>query len=161
VRQLVWLLKYRGIREIADVFAGWLYEILLEELTETALYREAGGKILLVPVPLSKKRKQKRGYNQAEEIAQKLQALDPKLFRLETENLIKVKDTLPQVKMTDRKKRLANLAGAFRVTNRRIFRGRTIILIDDVSTTGTTLGEAAHAIAIARPRKIIKVAVAS
>jgi len=161
VQKLVWLLKYRGIKEVADIFADWLYEILLEELAEVSSYREAGGKILLVPVPLSKKRERSRGYNQAEEIAKKLQELDPKLFRLEANNLIKIKDTPAQVKVKNRTERLNNLHGVFRVQNRRTFRGRTIILIDDVSTTGTTLAETARTLERAKPRKIIRLAVAS
>jgi len=161
VQKLIWLLKYRGIKEVADIFAGWLSEILLDELTEATAYRETGGKILLVPIPLSKKRERARGYNQAEEIAKKLQELDPKLFRLEARNLIKIKDTPAQVKVKNRTERLNNLLGVFRVQNRRAFRGRTIILIDDVSTTGTTLAEASRALERAKPRKIIRVAVAS
>lgn len=160
VRQLVWLLKFRGVKEVADIFAGWIYDCLLEELAELSAYRAQGGKIIIIPVPLSKKRFRQRGYNQAEEIARRLVALDPKIFRLEINNLAKIKETPAQVSVKTRAARLANLRGAFKLKNGRAFRGRTIILLDDVSTTGTTLSEASHAFGHARPRRIIKIAVA-
>ncbi|MCX6712597.1 MAG: phosphoribosyltransferase family protein [Candidatus Vogelbacteria bacterium] len=154
------MLKFRGVKEVADIFAGWLYNSLLEELAELAQYREQGGKIIIVSVPLSKKRFHQRGYNQSEEIARRLAELEPKIFRLETGNLIKTRETPSQVSCGSRAKRLENLKGAFRVKNNRIFRGRTVLLIDDVTTTGATLAEASHAFGRARPRRIIKIAVA-
>lgn len=160
VRQLVWLLKYRGVREIADIFAGWLYEALIEDLAEIALYREKQGRILIIPIPLSKKRQRGRGYNQAEEIAKKLTEFDPKLFRLETGNLIKIKETKTQVSVKNRQDRLKNLRGVFKILNAQNLRGRTIILLDDVSTTGATMEEASKALARGKPRRIIKVTVA-
>lgn len=160
VRQLVWLLKYRGVRDIAKIFADWLYEAMLEDLAETKIYREQAGKILIIPIPLSKKRLRERGFNQAEAIAKHLAELDPRLFRLETNNLIRVKNTPTQVSVKNRTDRLNNLKGAFNVTNRKILRGRTIILLDDVATTGATLEEATKAIARGKPRRVIKVTVA-
>jgi len=160
VRQLIWLLKYRGVCEIADIFASWLYEALLEDLAEAAVYREKQGRILIVPIPLSKKRYRLRGYNQAEEIATRLVALDPRLFRLEAENLIKAKETKTQVSLKNRQERLNNLKGVFRVKDRHRLRGRTIILLDDVSTTGATLDEAAKALSRGKPRRLIKITVA-
>jgi len=160
VRQLVWLLKYRGIKEIAKIFSLWLYEALLEELAEQIAYHEKNGKILVIPIPLSAKRKRQRGFNQAEEIARELVALDPALFRLEANNLVKIKNTATQVSVNDRQKRLANLSGAFSLKNRRALAGRTIILLDDVATTGATLTEAEKILGRGRPRRIIKVVVA-
>ena len=160
VRQLVWLLKYRGVRDIAKIFADWLYEAILEDLAETAIYREQRGKIIVIPIPLSKKRLRERGFNQAEAIARNLTEMDPKLFRLETNNLIRIKNTPTQVSVKNRTDRLNNLTGAFNVINRKALRGRTIILLDDVATTGATLEEAAKALARGKPRRVIKVTVA-
>jgi len=159
IRQLIWLLKYKGIREISEIFAGWLYEAMLEDLSETKIYREQSGKILIIPIPLSKKRLRQRGFNQAEEIAKHLAEMDQKLFHLEINNLIRIKNTKTQVSVKNRTERLNNLKGTFRVINPKILRGRTIILLDDVATTGTTLNEAEKALNHGKPRKVIRVTV--
>lgn len=160
IRQLIWLLKYRGVRDIAKIFADWLYEALLDDLAETAIYREQGGKILIVPIPLSKKRRRERGFNQVEEIARYLTEIDPKLFRLETNNLVRIKNTPTQVSVKNRADRLDNLKGAFNIINKKMIRGRTIILLDDVATTGATLTEAEKALNRGKPRRVIKVTIA-
>lgn len=160
VKQLIWLLKYRGVRDIAETFSDWLYEALLEDLAETKIYREQAGKILIIPIPLTKKRLRERGFNQAEEIAKHLVIIDPKLFRLESNNLIRIKNTPTQVSVKNRTERLNNLKGVFNIVNRKNLRGRTIILLDDVATTGTTLAEAEKALNHGRPRRVIKVTVA-
>jgi ComF family protein len=160
VRQLIWLLKFRGVREIGEIFARWCYDALIEDLAEISAYREQGGKIVVLPVPLSEQRQRRRGFNQAEEIARCFVKLDPAIFRLETGNLVKLRDTPSQVSLRGRAARLTNLRGCFSIKNRRSFRGRTLILIDDVTTTGATLDEAARTLGRARPRKIIKIAAA-
>ncbi len=160
IQQLVWLLKYKKVREVAQIFARWLYEALLEELSEISLYREQAGKILIIPIPLSKKRLRERGFNQAEEIAKHLTEMDPKLFRLETKVFIKTKNTPTQVSVKNRNERLNNLKGAFNLINKKIIQGRTIILLDDVATTGATLTEAEKVLNRGKPRRIIKVTVA-
>src|SRR5680860_617150 len=157
VRQLIWLLKYRGVREIAKIFADWLYEALLEDLAEMTIYREQKGKIIIIPIPLSKKRLRERGFNQTEEIAKYLEILEPKLFRLESNNLIRIKNTPTQVSVKNRTERLNNLKGVFKINNKKSLRGRTIILLDDVATTGTTLEEATKCLKRSHPRRIIKI----
>lgn len=160
VKKLIRLLKYHGVKEVAEILADWVYDTLLEELAEVSAYREQGGKILVIPVPLSVKRKRSRGFNQAEEIAMRLVERDPQLFRLENNNLLKIKDTKTQVSVKSRSERLNNLKGAFSLKNKNALRGRTVIILDDVTTTGTTLSEVANVVARGKPRKIIKVAVA-
>lgn len=159
VRRLIWLLKFRGVTEVGDIFARWMYEMLIEELADLRTWREQAGKIYLVPVPLSAKRQRQRGFNQAEEIARRLAAIDPRTFRVEADILRKIRHTDTQVHK-DRTARLSNLKGAFGLDRGARLRGRTIILLDDVTTTGTTLTEAAAALRRARPRRIIKLAVA-
>lgn len=160
VRQLIWLLKYRGATKIAQIFSNWLYEEMLEELYEAKIYREQNGKILIIPIPLSKKRQRERGFNQAEEIAKNLITIDSKLFKLENNNLIRIKNTPTQVSVKNRSDRLNNLKGAFKLINKKALRGRTIILLDDVATTGATLFEAEKILNQAKPRQIIKITVA-
>lgn len=96
---------------------------------------------LVAPVPLHWWRKWTRGYNQAEAVARELAVglqvpLIPKLLR-------RVKWTVHQVQLSLPARR-ENIKGAFRVTNGARVAGRTVLLVDDVMTTGSTLGEAAR-----------------
>ena len=91
----------------------------------------------IVPVPLHWRRAMRRGFDQSVEIANAIGAqLGVPVHRA----LVRTKDTPPQTRLT-RAKRLANVAGAFAV--RRRFRsrlaGKTVLLVDDVMTTGATL----------------------
>lgn len=160
VRKLIWLLKYRGVKEIAEIFGNWLYEALIEDLAKINLYHEKQGRILVVPIPLSAKRLRQRGFNQAEEIANQLQKIDPKLFQIESQILIKQKETRTQVSVKNRRDRLKNLKGAFTLKTSAKIRGRIVVLLDDVCTTGATMNEAARVIGRGKPRRVIRVTVA-
>ncbi|MCX6797911.1 MAG: ComF family protein [Candidatus Falkowbacteria bacterium] len=95
---------------------------------------------LIIPLPLSRKRLNWRGYNQAELLAQ---AVAAKLNKIEmATNLIKTKDTATQSSLKEAE-RLINLNNCFAWTGVNL-KKQNIILIDDVSTTGTSLNEAAR-----------------
>lgn len=119
--------KYYGSREYGDYFAE-------------AICRHIGAEILrwnpdvIVPVPLSKRKYRMRGFNQAEDLAVKVgRILDIPTAR----NLvIKVRETKSQKKL-DALERRKNLKDAFYV--RESVRGLTILIIDDVYTTGSTV----------------------
>jgi predicted amidophosphoribosyltransferase len=74
--------------------------------------------------------------------------------------LIKEKDTPRQVEASSREARLTNLRGAFVVENGERINGKTIILIDDVITTGATLREARSALRPFHPKRILAIAIA-
>lgn len=160
MQKLICLLKYRGVKEIAEIFACWLYESLIEDLTEINLYREKQGRILVIPIPLSVKRLHQRGFNQVEEIANQLQKIDQKLFQVESQILIKQKETRTQVSVKNRHDRLKNLKGAFGLKSSTKIKDRIIILLDDVCTTGATMNEAAKILNRGKPRRIIKMTIA-
>jgi ComF family protein len=92
-----------------------------------------------VPVPLHWTRKLRRGYNQAELLAQ---ALSPCRSKVNTD-LVRVKRTRPQPAMVSDRKRAANVAGAFAVRKRHDFSDKRICLVDDIKTSGATLNECA------------------
>jgi ComF family protein len=97
--------------------------------------------VRLVPIPLSAKRLRSRGYNQSARLATAL----ARLTRLPvSEVLHRVRDTRTQTALTP-EERHANVAGAFRAE--RV--AGTVVLVDDVFTTGSTLGAAASALAAA------------
>lgn len=93
---------------------------------------------LIIPVPMHKKDKLKRGYNQAELIAREVSnKLDVQLC---TKAVIKTRKTQAQKALTA-KERAENLGGAFAVAAPELIRGKSVLLIDDVCTTGSTLKE--------------------
>jgi competence protein ComFC len=160
IKKAIWLLKYKNKRKLAEIFAEGLYGTIVEELAERALmqnFREP----ILIPIPLSPKRRRERGFNQVELICQKLIEFDGnKNFRLEKNVLIKKRETEHQARIRDRNQRLKNLKDSFRVVNESLIKKRNIILIDDVTTTGATLSEAKKILKQNGAKKIIAFAVA-
>lgn len=94
----------------------------------------------VVPVPMSPARRRERGYNQSERLARVL-AADLSL-PLDTRSLCRVRPTRPQVGLTGEARR-TNMRGAFAVPRPDAIAGKTLLLIDDVSTTGSTIIECA------------------
>lgn len=123
-------------------------EYLAEHLAE-ALAHELGTDLrachLVVPVPLHWHRGLARGYNQAERIARRLAGLT----ELPLVSALARRRATPAQSRLGRPARLANLRGAFRVRRPAAVRGRHILLVDDVATTGATLDAAAAALKLA------------
>ena len=91
-------------------------------------------------VPMYRKAKKRRSYNQAELLAREC----AEILGLPFDDLLeKFKDTPPQHTMK-RSERGKNVKGVFRVRDKSLVRGRNILLIDDIITTGNTLGECAR-----------------
>jgi competence protein ComFC len=92
-------------------------------------------------VPLHGKRRRHRGFNQAEALAGELSRLTGR--PVETRALRRIADIPPQTRLGKAARR-ANVRGAFRVVRPDRIRGRVVVLVDDVFTTGSTLGECAR-----------------
>jgi len=112
---------------------------------------------IVVPVPLHPKRLRQRGYNQSERIAYYL--AKEKGWRLETGGLRRVKFASPQTRLGAAARR-ENVVGAFEVTEPERFRGLSVALVDDVITTGATLGEIAKLLKQAGATRVWALAVA-
>lgn len=155
IKKAIWHLKYKHKKRIAYIFSLVLYNRILEELSEFTLLLNFHEPIL-IPIPLAPKRKKERGFNQSELICQNLIKLD-KLsnFTLYTDVLFKPKDTIHQAHIHNRRERLENLIGSFCIKNEEKIKGRNIILIDDITTTGATLSEAKKVLKKAGAKKII------
>lgn len=112
-----------------------------------------------IPVPLSKKRERWRGFNQAKEIAKELS----KFYNIALiDNLVlKIKETSPQVELSQ-KERETNLKGAFKLNENFSgnLKGKTIFIVDDISTTRTTLEEVAFEIKKLKPKEIFGLVIA-
>ncbi len=144
VRKAIWEIKYRKNKIILEKFSKPLYEFIIEEISDEMLFGNFRNPVI-IPIPSSKKRRNERGFNQAELIAKKIFEMDSGTnFSLETVWLSKIKDTPHQSELKNRSDRLKNLIDAFDAKEK--VSGKNIILIDDVITTGTTMSEAIKAL---------------
>ena len=164
IKKALWLLKYKGKKRLAYIFAEILYGKILEELSDLAVM-ENFNNVILIPIPLSKKRYRERGYNQAELICKELAKLDNNVnFKLGNNVLIKIKDTKHQAHIGNRNERLENIIGSFAVKNTKenisLIKNRNVILIDDIITTGATLNEARKTLKQSGARKVIAFTIA-
>lgn len=160
IKKTIWLLKYKGRKNLAGNFAEVLYGRIIEELADLSILENFKDPIL-VPIPLSKERYRERKYNQAELMCKGLVKLDlEKNFKLEKDVLIKTIETEHQARIENRNKRQKNIIGSFSVINTPLIKGRNIILIDDVTTTGATLREAKKVLKQAGVKKVIAFTVA-
>ena len=164
VKQMVWELKYGGNKKIADKFGTILYDVIRQELSELALSESAIWRMarpILVPVPISDKRRFERGWNQSELLAEAVKARDSeKMFKYLPRQLAKLRHTESQTKTGSRSERLANLTDSMKVLNASSVAGECFIVLDDVTTTEATFGEARRALRAAGAKKILCIAVA-
>ena len=134
VRELVHRFKYGGkvqlCRPLALLAAGPLAAFAAESCADC-----------IMPVPLHRKRLRQRGFNQAVLLGNIL----AKKWHLPhyRHNLRRIRWTEPQIQLTARERR-ENVAGAFALQDAASVRGRRIILVDDVYTTGSTAAECAR-----------------
>ena len=153
IKNLILHFKYEPlIKELAKNLASLIIEHF-QLLDNKPNFRD----FILIPVPLEKRRLKWRGFNQAEEIAKELS----KFLNLEVLNnvLIKIKETLPQVELSD-KERKENIKGAFEVKGRELIKNRKILLVDDIYTTGSTMAECSRVLKNAGAKKVIGIVIA-
>lgn len=144
-RGLVHALKYQGVDYIASPMGAFMAQrfSMLAELT---------GANLVIPVPLFPKRAKKRGYNQSELLARAFCKATG--LSLNTASLVRVRDTDSQTKL-GREARVSNMTGAFEVKNATAVKGKIILLMDDVATTGATLEACAQALRKAGAKRVM------
>jgi len=160
VRNAIHAAKYRGHERAAKLLGAAIAPFVAEELAE----RRAFGTFtdaLMIPIPLHMTRCEKRGYNQSERIARAiLEHIGDNTISMETKVLVRTQNTAPQTQQRDKTARRKNMQGVFRVCTPSRVAHRYIILIDDVVTTGATLGAARDALIRAHARDVLCVATA-
>lgn len=144
-------LKRADRLEFAQLFSLWLKRAGQELLSQADV---------IAPVPLHWRRLWTRRYNQSAILAQRLARLSGKPF--EAQALLRTRPTPSQGEMVSVKARRRNVQGAFRVNPKRApaLAGRTILLIDDVLTTGATIEACARALKRAKAEKVLVLTVA-
>lgn len=160
IKKSIWFLKYKGKTSLARVFAGELHSRILEELSDRIIVENFNNPVL-IPIPLSSKRLRERGFNQAEIICDEIMRIDgANNLQLMKNVLTRKADKIHQAKIKDRKHRLENIIDCFNISNEEPIKGRNIVLIDDVTTTGATLKEARKTLRDAGAKKIIAFTIA-
>lgn len=168
VKKLIWELKYNKklaalepLTKIAEIY----FDNLVRPTptpegrgSDFRLFSRNVGVDLILPIPLHPKKERQRGFNQSALIAK---AIAEKLKLPLAENLlIKIKNTLPQMAIQDRKQREENIVGTLLVKNPAEIAGKNILVVDDVTTTGSTFREVASVLKSAGAKKIIAFAIA-
>ena len=141
VRTLIHKLKFDHKKAVARVFALFLFDFfnkILENTEQSKINKINLQNTVIVPIPTNKKNIQKRGYNNVYEIASEFAKIAN--LKLCPDLLTKIRDTKPQFKL-NKEARKSNVEGCFQV-NKKIYNNETIILIDDIITTGSTIYEA-------------------
>ena len=132
LKDAILLYKYRRFQVLGRDFARLMHRTLGRE---ESIWWEAS---VIIPVPLHKKRKKERGFNQAQGIAEELARL--KRIELDEGVLVKVKNVPPQT-LLEIEEREKNVSGVFRVVGEEKIKGKIVLLVDDVYTTGSTVKE--------------------
>ncbi len=144
-RGLVYALKYQG----AGYVSPYMGRVMAQRF---GLLTELAGVNLVISVPLFKKRQRKRGYNQSELLARAF--CQQTGLALDVSSLVRVRDTGSQTKL-GRQARADNMTGAFNVVNPAAVKGKTVLLMDDVATTGSTLEGCAQALRLAGAKRVL------
>ena len=152
LRDLVHLFKYNGVRPAGKVLGG-----LLNQTVATMAVPDS---LIVVPVPLWSGKHTARGFNQAEAIARSFMNFrGSSSIQLDTSILVRTRETASQTGLT-RHQRRANVRGAFAVVKPEKVKGQSILVVDDVMTTGTTAGECARVLRRAGAKEVFVATVA-
>jgi ComF family protein len=152
LRELIHLFKYNGIKPAGKM----LGRLLNQSVAEMHL----PASFIVIPVPLWSGKRQTRGFNQAEAIAQAFVSLQSASgVQMDTSIMARTRDTASQTGLT-RHQRRANVRGAFKVLRPERVKDCTVLIVDDVMTTGTTAGECARVLRRAGAKEVFVATVA-
>jgi ComF family protein len=150
LRHLIHQIKYHGQWSLAEFLA----DRLVGQEPVKALLSQTD---VLVPVPLYPWRQISRGYNQSEIVARRIGKVCGVKF---SRALVRLQNTETQTHIHSKEQRYENLREAFGLLRARPVRGKHVVLVDDVMTTGATLNWAARTIAEAQPASISALVIA-
>lgn len=129
LQKLIRGLKYHNQKDLAYYLAKFMAEYFNQITNKKDLE--------IIPVPIFPKREKKRKYNHMNLVGQEFSRITSNT--LNTELITRIKDTKPQYKLK-REERIKNLSNAFKVDKSK-YNGKTLLIIDDICTTGSTFEE--------------------
>jgi ComF family protein len=151
MRALMHRLKYGGMTSIGEEFG----RVLGERIRDAGL----GESDLLVPLPLHPSRKRERGFNQCEHIARGVSAVTGRPVRTDLVRRARFTPSQTPLSHVERRENVRNVF-ALRAHAPRALAGKTVLLVDDVVTTGATMRSCAGALHGAGVRAVVACAVA-
>lgn len=147
VQQLIYALKYRNKKEIG-VLLGKMFALENERIQAD----------IILPVPLHRKREKERGYNQSKLFSEGISEIWE--VPLEDELLIRTQYTVTQTGKS-KEERGINMSGVFAVSDPERLKGKSVILTDDVMTTGATLESCLETIVEAGCKQVYIITIAA
>lgn len=152
VRELIHNFKYKQMKIIGDFFSKKVIDHLNTDLSELLCVDG------LVAVPMYKVKIRERSFNQAEYILKKISSEFG--FRDYSKQVSKINPTISQSLQTF-EKRISNPVNSFKINDKKIFEDKTILIIDDVFTTGATVNEIAKLLKANKCKKVYALTIAS
>lgn len=140
--------KYDNKKYLANVFSQYLSSVYFKNTLSADF---------IVFPPMTEKSQKRRGYNQAKLLAEKTS----KLINVPAIDVVKKVKETPRQATLNRAEREKNLENAFRITKRKILKDKNILIIDDVTTTGTTANVIAKRLKNAGAKHVYVLTVAS
>jgi len=150
IKECVHLFKYKGYVGLVDIFK----DVIVDFTRKNEIQKEVD---LIVPVPVYPAKKRERPYNHAEILATSVSK--SLAIPVDIKNLKKISWTRSQSEL-DRQRRLKNIKGSFLAVDRLVFSDKSILLVDDVYTTGATVNECAKALLETNAKKVISLTLA-
>ncbi|HDH53475.1 MAG TPA: ComF family protein [Nitrospirae bacterium] len=145
LKKAIHLLKYHKINRLSKPLSELILQIPIPRVDA------------VLPVPLYKKRLRQREFNQSALLAKHMAKKAG--ISLVTDCLIKTRDTAPQVGLSAGERR-KNVRKAFRIQNKKRIQGKSVLLIDDVITTGATVRECSSVLKKSGPEDVYAIALA-
>lgn len=150
VRNAIYRFKFRNHPELSEMFAKEMYRVMQERIPDKKFD-------LIACVPMTKKRKAEREYNQSELLSEELSKISGISFSPEL--LIKIRETETQHSLSANR-RAGNVFGAYKVSSEISIAGKTVLLCDDIKTTGSTLAECSRMLCLAGAKEVFCVCAA-
>lgn len=143
-KEMMQLFKFRGKRDLAKPMGTWMADVVKEA------YRDSGFTCVTY-VPLHPEKERQRGFNQAELLAKQISR---RLFLPLRHPLLRIHHSTPQSKQR-RMDRLQSIRGVFQFQQR--VEGETVLLVDDIYTTGATTHECANLLQLAGAKSVYSI----
>jgi len=150
LKETIHFFKYKQIKNLVQPLS-----LLTIQFLKNSFYFSQFPKnnLLIIPLPLHLRKKKQRGFNQSELIAKKV--ADYFHLPICSDILLRIINNPAQVSMKNANDRKLNIQGVFQIKNGDNLKHKTIILVDDVYTTGATMEEAAKILKQAKVKQVI------